>query len=184
MIWESRYWKSDLQKDAEILRRWSTKKHSSRRDVLFEKKIFISAFIIRKLTDAKKINVDFPKGNIPIQKFLRINREKPITLLNWHKIDSFYDLKTPISGSINIEDLSDLIIHSFIYCLVFAAKDHVDSFYITSDKKKDDFLWSINLKKFTELLNNIGHTELVEFTMEKKKKERCGYKISKRKYSQ
>lgn len=43
MIWESFYWKSDLIKDADILKRWAVKKTSIKQEVLFEKKIMISA---------------------------------------------------------------------------------------------------------------------------------------------
>lgn len=176
MIFESYYWKSDFKKDAEILRRWSIKKHSNRRDILFEKKIFISAYSIRKLIESKKIGSDFPRWNIPVEKHCRINEHDKITYMNWYNIDRFYDLNSFEKSSVNIAKLSDFIIHSFVFCLVFKEDDCVDSFYIVSDFDKEKFLLKIDLNKFITMLQDIGSSDITELDL-KIQTERSGSKI-------
>jgi hypothetical protein len=85
MIWESWYWKDGLIKDAEILNRWARKKPSTRQYVLFEKKIFLSAYVIRKLIESEKLGSDFPMWNLSIEKYPK-KPEKTIDLFNSHRI--------------------------------------------------------------------------------------------------
>ncbi len=56
MIYESYPWKRDLLRDADIIERWAAKKTDSEyRSMLLEKKVFLSAFVIRKLIEDYKV---------------------------------------------------------------------------------------------------------------------------------
>ena len=57
MIWESYPWKNQLIADAAIIKRWASKtQHTQRRSMLIERKVFLAAYIIRKLDDDYKLH--------------------------------------------------------------------------------------------------------------------------------
>ena len=185
MIWESDKWKSDLIKDADILQRWAKKKPSSRQAVLFEKKIMISAYTIRKLIEAEKIGPDIKDEywNIEIKKFTKNNNEKQINLLNWHHIDKHYNLNDSFStkNKTTLIKICNLIIHSYIFCLSHDNENFVDGFFVTSDHEKENNLYWIKLDTFITLITEIGYLDIHELTMTENKRKPSGWTI-KREY--
>lgn len=175
MIWESYYWKQDLLKTIDILKKWSRKKPSTRGEVIFEKKIFYAAYAIRKLIEAGKIE---PNWEIPAQKFIKNNSKKEITFLNSHKIFDFYDFDAFNKISISTLNLSNLIIHSFIFCLNFSDEMHVEGFLIASDKSKKEALLSINLDDFLSILHKVCHSSIVKMRCVTDPREKIGYRIT------
>ncbi len=180
MIWESGYWKSDLIKDADMLNKWSKKKPSDRQYVLFEKKIFIAAFSIRKLLEAEKIGSDFPMWTFGVSKFLKKTKD-PIDYMNSHKIDKFYDLDKEIKDSLSIPSLCNKLIHSYIFSLKVNESEEIISFLFTSDETKEECIYEMNLEKFTNLLKWIGHSDVIRSRQIRDPKEPSGFKI-KREY--
>jgi len=179
MIWESLYWKSDLIKDADVLNRWSKKKHSNRQYVLLEKKIFITAYSVRKLLEAEKIGSDFPMWNLGITKFLKKTKDK-IDHMNNHDIDRSYDVDQPIQDSISIASLCNTLIHSYIFLLKENEAGEVISFLFTSDKTKELYIYEMDLEKFTNLLKWIGHSDVIESHQTRDPNEPSGFKIKRR----
>jgi len=180
MIWESGYWKSDLIKDADILNKWSKKKPSNRQYVLFEKKIFIAAFAIRKLLEAEKIGSDFPMWTFGVSKFLKKTKD-PIDYMNSHKIDRFYELDREVKDSLSIPSLCNKIIHSYIFSLKMNESEEAVSFLFTSDETKEECIYEMNLEKFTNLLKWIGYSDVIKSRQIRDPNEPSGFKI-KREY--
>jgi hypothetical protein len=180
MIWESGYWKEDLIKDADILMRWARKKPSNRQYVLFEKKVFISAYSIRKLLEAEKIGPDFPMWTFGVSKFLKKTRDK-IDYMNSHHIERFYDLDTPIKDSISIAFLSDKLIHSYIFSLKFNESGEVTAFLFTSDNSKEEYIYEMQIENFANLLQWIGYSDVINCHQVRDSKQPSGFKI-KREY--
>ena len=89
MIWESCYWKEDLLKSE----KWLLEKVISRRRpsekllVEFEKCMFITAYQVRKLIEAKKLSNSLVDSSLPITEYGNI---KKVTLMNWHRLDELY----------------------------------------------------------------------------------------------
>jgi len=157
MIWESSYWKKDLIKDADILRRWSKKNRTTRLDVLLEKKIFIAAYSILKLIDAEKIGPDFPKWNISLES--SINNGKKVDLRNWHRIDELYKLESRKKIRLNLKKICDQIKHSFVFGLkedIFDNKTFISEIYFVSDWEKNKHLYFMRLSDFWKLMVWIG----------------------------
>lgn len=62
VIWESGPWKEALLKDADLLDRWASRRDRAvQRDVIFEKKIFLAAYSMRRLIEAEKLCSSFEK---------------------------------------------------------------------------------------------------------------------------
>lgn len=180
MIWESGYWKADLIKDAHLLIRWARKKPSNRQYVLFEKKVSISAYSIRKLLEAEKIGPDFPMWTFGISKFLKKTQDK-IDYMNNHDIERFYKLDTPIKDSISIACLSDTLIHSYIFSLNLNESGEIVTFLFTSDKTKEECIYEMKIENFANLLQWIGYSDVIRCDQLRDSKQPSGFKI-KREY--
>lgn len=178
MIWDSGPWKRGLIKDAEILSRWAKKKSSNMGEVIFEKKIFISAYCIRKLIDAEKIGFDFPGWNITVETFFRINKDIKITFLNNHKVDFFYDLKMSTKASISLKTLSNIIIHSYVFLVELNEDEGVDSFFVTSDKDKEKLVYKVNLRAFVKMLQDIGYADVNQLSLKVDSDKKSSFAIS------
>lgn len=182
MIWKSSYWKSDLIKDANILKRWAIKKASIKQEVLFEKKIMLSAYAIRKLIEAEKIGSDIKYWDITSRKFPIKDSNKQPDLMNWHRFSEFYNIGEQVEKmGITLKNLCDWIVHSFIFCLTVDSKDCVDGFLVTSDKEKGNGLYWINLGDFITVLIGIGSSDIHASSMCRNIKKSSGWAVE-RKY--
>ncbi len=185
MIWESSDWKYELIKDADILQRWSKKRPSSKQAILFEKKIMISAYAIRKLIEAEKIGSDIKTEYwyIKNKKFSIKDNTKQPDLLNWHQIDRFYNIEeSGKNNKIELPILCNLIIHSYVFCLSQEDKDYTDGFFVTSGWEKNNGLYWIDLDDFITVLIGIGQSNVYESHWQRNNKKTSGWTI-KRKYS-
>lgn len=182
MIWESIYWKRELIKDATILEKWCKRKPTNRQYVLFEKKLFISAYSIRKLIEAEKIGPDFPMWNYQIEIFQKIINSKKIDFMNKHELNEFYDFDKPVGGNISIDRICNALIHSYIFCLGENEKSEIDSFLFSSDKDIEKFIYKMSIEKFINMLKWIGHSDVCDIDMKRDKDDKSVFKI-KRNYS-
>ena len=69
MIRESAPWKAELLRDADLIERWAKKTVASeRRSALLERKVFVSAYAIRRLNEAVKISSRFREVTLPVTR--------------------------------------------------------------------------------------------------------------------
>ena len=79
--------------------------------------------------------------NLSIEKFPK-NTEKKIDYLNNHRIDEFYSFEKGCKENTNIERLSNVLIHSYIFDLAFIEEGFVNGFLVTSDNTKEDCIYN------------------------------------------
>ncbi|MBU0726658.1 MAG: hypothetical protein KJ904_00335 [Alphaproteobacteria bacterium] len=157
MIWESGPWKKTLLEDADILERWATKtSRKSQQAIIFEKKILLAAYAMRKLKDADKICTALHHKKINFKIYERTNSK--FTPSNWHHIDKHYNLNSKKSGTKGIWEVFDRIIHSHIFLLRFDDQENVDGFFIASDTdiKENNDLRFIDLGNFLKIVREIA----------------------------
>ena len=71
MIRESGPWKAELLRDADLIERWAKKTvESERRSTLLERKVFVSAYAIRRLNEAVRISSRFRQVTLPVIRYL------------------------------------------------------------------------------------------------------------------
>jgi hypothetical protein len=116
MILESWPWKQRLLNDADLIERWARKGPTERRSFMIEQKVFLAAYAMRKLSEARKLSSSFSERVIKCQIYAAC--KEPITIADNHKIDEVYDLDNPKRRTIAAKSLLDLIIHSFIFAEV------------------------------------------------------------------
>lgn len=157
MIAESAPWKEQLLKDADLIERWAAKARQSKRgSILIERKIFVSAFAMRKLIECEKVLSDVEGRTLRPERFDLLPGQK----LDWWKRHSFweaFDMKAPSTCSLSVGDLLDIIIHSKVFseCIYDEHDLRVSGFFVTSDRR-DRHLWLVSLKEFTYLMRLMG----------------------------
>ena len=179
MINESYPWKRDLLKDADIIERWAAKITASEsRDALIENKIFLSAYVIRKLIENYKLTDKAAAGTVKCRLCRTLGRK--VDTFNRHDIDKLYDFSSHIKSSIPIVHLANQIVHS----LIFAFENSIDEdsspicgFWVASDWQKDKHLCGINLNDYLSVMRMVGSNQVVEIRSERTEK---GWKISSR----
>ena len=156
MIWESYYWKIELQKIAKQLER--RKRQTKWYDASFanvEKEIMLSAFMVRKLFDSDKIDkrIDDKEIDIVIYK----SNGKKINRLKTHHPEQYFVLKKPIKSKMKVRDICNQIIHSYIFTLVYNEANKFESIFVASDYKKFRYLVELTITKYISIINKVSN---------------------------
>lgn len=154
MIWESAPWKDGLLKDAEILERWARKaSRPNRQGMIFEKKIFLAAYSIRKLIESEKICTTLQRKSLRVESFGRTNSY--LTPRNWDNIDTHYEIENPMSQKLTVNALINQIIHSHIFLLNSDESGVITGFFVSSSQQ-NNVLRRVELSRFLALMREIG----------------------------
>jgi hypothetical protein len=146
MIHESYPWKKELLNTVDMLRRWALKtSFSTQKDFIFEKKIFLSVYIIRKLLEAEKICSHFENYLLACKKYSRSNSN--ITKLNSHRVEEHYVFENPSNGSISMSAFVNQIIHSYYFFYSYNEENHIEGIVFASrqGRGKNNFLYDVKL---------------------------------------
>jgi hypothetical protein len=154
MICESGPWKDLLLNDATLLERWSAKASvTGRQSMLIERKVFLAAYTIRKLYEAQKLSTNFRDRSVRCWTYPAISDR-----ITHHSVglDKLYDFGCAEQRVIAARDLIDLVIHSFVFSESLQEDLTVVGFLVTSDKKRYDRLWFVEMKAFIGLMREVG----------------------------
>lgn len=158
MIWDSAPWRAQLLKDSGTLKRAAASRRATeRRSALIERNVFFSAYAMRRLDDAKKLSTSWAGSAVSCERYVSIGRLPD--LMNWDKIEKFYDLTKAASCNMSARHLCDLIIHSYVFIERLNDSRSVEGFYITSDKKRTQALWFVSLDTLTSLIERTAQDD-------------------------
>lgn len=154
MIWESHYWKDELLAIATRLnrRRWASAGELT--IVRIEQDIMIGFYIVRKLIEAKKITNELAGRSIDIVGHPCIR--PPVTLMNWHKIDELYNLKTSQRERIKLLQLANMIIHSYVFITDTDDRGGLSGIYVNSDYSRNRKIYYLPIKDTIHILKEFG----------------------------
>ena len=156
MIWESHYWKRDLLKISKKLNnRQNQKKWFETSLAKVEQDIMLGFYTIRKLKEAKKLSDSIANERVLLEAFPATG--KPVTYMNWHKLDELYDLSKPNGQSRHLGFICDQIIHSYVFMANFDEQSKFSGILFCSDKKRNVELYSLSLNKISNLFEKIGN---------------------------
>lgn len=157
MIYESAPWKRDLLRDADLIERWVVKPCSPRRSELFEKKIFLSAFAMRKLVEARRLSTSFLNRTVRALLLPSVGRRP--NRLNNHHFDRQYLLDEGVPTDLSATRLIDLVIHSYTFVESMDDDDVIQGFLIASDRTKDRGLYEIQVSDYLALMRTAGRDD-------------------------
>jgi len=170
MILESHVWKNELNKDLQTVKRrlhkakisWEQKDRELA-TVSIEKFAFMSAFIVRKLIESKKLSDEFESMSVQVQEFRQDNLEPTIHFMNRHRIDKFYDLENGSKTALPVVKICHAFIHSFVFEIAIdndAAS--IDGIFFNSDKTKDEKVYFIQLKNYLQVIETAIKDEIIQ----------------------
>ena len=155
MIHESAPWKAELLRDAELVERWATKTVvTERRSALVERKLFVSAYAIRRLNEAVKISSRFPEVTLPVTRFPPTGTS--VDQWNIHRFDEHYDLGDGRVEQMPIFRFLNLLIHSLIFAEELNDRGQITGFCVTSDNSAEKGLYRVGLEAFISLMRDVG----------------------------
>lgn len=159
MIWDSYFWKRELQRTANRIRRLANKQDGAREknDYELERSVMVGFYSIRKLIESMKVTSSCANTSVTLEAHPSLYGEKnAINHLNWHRIFDFYDFNIIETKAIRLSALCNLFIHSFIFMPVINTKRNIDAILITSDRTKYNFLYLIKIKDITALFKKVA----------------------------
>ncbi len=164
MIHESYPWKRDLLRDADIIERWATKNTNSEyRSMLIEKKVYLSAFVIRKLIEDHKVTDAIKAHSILCTIYPA--KGSNVDIMNWPDVDEHYDFSTHKLEQINIQRFANQIIHNLIFLFEISEETYsspISGLFVTSDWEKDNQLYHVTLTDYLSVLRSVGNDNVME----------------------
>lgn len=160
MVWDSWVWKDQLRRDLRALKTKLNKAAALKTDesleqagVAIEKFAFTSAFIVRKLIEAKKLSDELENSSITLQAFPRVKTERHLDFLNWHHIDRFYDVSHSTEVKLRVRELCHLLVHSFVFTVLEDPEScQFDSILFNSEHTKNKILYRMTLTTLFDLI--------------------------------
>jgi hypothetical protein len=142
---ESSYWRAELRGDLawlrarQVYRRWSEKQQ-----VLFERRLILSAFQIRVLLEHPKVGARARSTAIPARVYRKLGL-KPVTILNATAIDQHFDLEHPERIDLPIRDLCNQLVHHYVLFAVRGQRRRFEVVLVFSDYKRNKCLYELNV---------------------------------------
>jgi hypothetical protein len=171
MIHDSQVWKEVLLAELRGLREYLAKAQASRRSdvkeralVRVEKFVFISAFVMRKLFEVKKISDEIARSELSVRSFARNSLSGRIHRMNWDRINLHYHLDRPMSKKVLVRTLCNQLIHSAVFLCHSNDEDGaIEGFYVTSDEQKETGLLYVGLKIYCDVVERVISDEIVSW---------------------
>ena len=134
-------------------RRASQERWPERSLVAVEKDVFNAFYAIRKLMDAKKLSLRVEKMSIALSWFP--SRGKPVTHMNWHKLDRLYDFSKRTTTRKKLRFISNQLIHSYVFSTLF-DDNRLKGFLFCSERDRNRFLYQVGLAELISVLGKVG----------------------------
>lgn len=169
VIWESQPWREELCRVAAKLNGWSRAVDWDDDYVTFEieRDVMVSAYAIRKLVEARKLADSTMRSTVHVEAFPLIERIPD--LMNWDRLDEFYDFERSRTEELGLRELCNQLIHSFIFVQEVAdagtSADGLAGFLVASDRARLARLYRIKIDSLIGLLQLVGTEEVVASQM-------------------
>jgi hypothetical protein len=138
MFFESHPWKKEIERHLLQFRKWSEKAKLERARFYLGRAVFLSAFIVRKMMENRKVTDALRDRSIqckPFRPFRSLSER--VSRFSGSDIDD-YDVSTPMEITISAFDLMSEIMHSYIFILVTDDCDYMTGVLVNSYHKRDE----------------------------------------------
>lgn len=161
MIWESQPWKDGLLADADTVESLHLNDEAS--GVAFEKAIFLTGFAVRKLLEAKKLTDRVSDVDVKCTKYPLLDAARVPDLMNWHRLDEFYDFTKPRKATVKLAFFSNQLIHSFIFSTAVNSEEDTRAagFFVATDFDRAKFLYHYDISDTAKVMRLVGRDHVV-----------------------
>jgi hypothetical protein len=155
MIWESTYWKEELFRQAEKLKKCQHQRRWSERSLArLEKIVMIGFYSIRKLVEAKLLSDAIRQMRLPVVKYRPTG--KHVTFMNWHRPSELYTLDRPQNEEISLLRLCSIFIHSYTFLPLHNDRHGLEAILVNSDRTRTDGLLRVELNAMIDVMSLIA----------------------------
>lgn len=120
----------------------------------------IGAYCIRKLFEAKKCTDAARNREVAVGVF------KPIGVsvhsMNWHRLDTLYDLQRQYRETRTLEFVCNQLIHSYVFVLGFDVDGGLDHFLFCSDRERNKNLFRVSVEDFAGAMQAVASDDVAQ----------------------
>lgn len=156
MIYESHFWKEEIGRIAKRMRARATQKRwPAKSEAKVEIDVFFVFYAIRKLLEAQKLSIHFTELKLPVKAFLSVSHTYR---RNRHRLEEGFDLENPNEEELELRELCNQIVHSYIFSIVRDEETRgLSGIVFCSDKKRNQKMYYLELSSLTQLLDEIAN---------------------------
>ena len=137
MIFECQYWRKELRRLAGDLRkRKDQRRWSGRSEARVEQQIMVGFYMVRKLIEANVLRDELQASSFGIKSFAF--KAKNISYIIWPDVAEKYDLPKPKDESVNLKDVANQVIHSYVFTPSFRTNGGLTGVFVSSDDRRKD----------------------------------------------
>jgi hypothetical protein len=157
MIHESHYWKDDVSRRAELLRkRLQQTRWSERSTARMEQDLMLGFYSIRKLFESQKLTAALAQARVR----LRVHQcRKPVTLLNRHAVHALYDLTAHTEEEREITFLCNQFIHSYVFVLTVSQRHKWEGVLLASDRERNRVVYHVSGREIIQVFAQVSHDQ-------------------------
>lgn len=131
-----------------------------------ERYVIQSALAFRKLLDQRLLTEEVITADWKVRTYPCTRRPEPhwyfegmIDMENLHHFVRYYDVESPRGGSLRLQRLANLLIHSFVFAVWPADDGTYDE--ARSDRTKDDLVYEMTVAEFQAVVDEVLYDEVV-----------------------
>lgn len=157
MIFESAPWKAELDRHLRHFKTWARKCETERGGFYIERGVFLSAFIVRKLMENRKVTDEVRSRPVSCTSFFAFEKLSDSVARFWGVSDPtrHYDFSKPATLTLGAYDLMSEIMHSYIFIPVADEGGIWIAFLVNSYRNRDDRLLQIERTDFENVLAEV-----------------------------
>jgi hypothetical protein len=135
-----------------------------------ERYVMQSARAFRKLLDQRVLTEEVITADWKVHVYPCTHCPEPhwyfegmIDMENLHHFVRYYDVETPRGGSLRLQRLANLLIHSFVFAVWPVEGGSYDEarFFFNSDRTKDDVVYEMTVADFKEIADEVLYDKVV-----------------------
>jgi hypothetical protein len=127
----------------------------------FEKFVFWSAFVVRKLADSNKLSDEIEESRWSVERSPKRDSRPFVDFLNRHRLEDNYDLANTSAARLETRRLCGILLHSLVFLPVVGDDERsIVGFFFNSDKTKDNvylMLW----EEYSRLVRDVSRDDVV-----------------------
>jgi hypothetical protein len=158
MIFASFPWKKEIEHHLHSLRKWSSKPTSERAEFYIQRSVFLSAFVLRKLMENRKVTDAVRDQSISCKAYPSFRKvsDRVSTFSGLADVSDDYNLTNPEEVTLSCIDLMSEIMHSYVFRIVIDEKTNfMIAFLVNSYNRRDSRLLEIDLQRFESILTDV-----------------------------
>jgi hypothetical protein len=149
---ESFAYKGQLRHELGAVRNRSLTDEDERPWLRFERFVFWSAFVIRKLAEAKKLSDEFEDERFKVSRHPATDPDRYQDHMNAHRIESHYDLEKRETRTVDPLWIANQLVHSFSFIPRIDDDGRPAGLYFNSGRSRRTSLFHIPWVEFERLI--------------------------------